>query len=151
MADLKSPNREPTPGTILPQKRLLEDDHQPAISSPLNPDFSKDKEDTPMVSTRAPRAKKDSFKKRESKGPIATSSRGTPAPKSAKGKRPIGSLHDQAATLTPTRWTLHMPKPSHYEAPRGPVLTPAEQINEEHGGNIVFNETSDQSVLGIVF
>jgi len=147
MTDLKSPNREPTPGSLLPQKRLLEEDHQPAISSPLNPDFSKQKEDTPMVAARAPRAKKESYKKRESKGPIEQSSRGTPAPKSSnapKGKKAQAALQEQAATLTPTRWTLHMPKPSHYEAPRGPIFTPAPQITEAHGGSIQFNNTSDQ-------
>ena len=40
-SEAASPQREPTPSAFpssLPQKRSLEDDHSPAVSSPLNPE-----------------------------------------------------------------------------------------------------------------
>src|ERR1700710_17192 len=92
-----SPKREATPSilppiTSIPQKRALEDDHQPAVSSPLNPDFkpSKPQDDAPLARERASRAKKESLKKRESKaGSLApdSSARATPDPKASDSKK----------------------------------------------------------------
>jgi hypothetical protein len=74
MSASASPQREatpsnPTPISTLPQKRALEDDYQPAVSSPLNPDFkpSKPQDEAALARERAPRAKKESLKKREPK------------------------------------------------------------------------------------
>ncbi|KAK0112166.1 hypothetical protein ONS96_001424 [Cadophora gregata f. sp. sojae] len=140
-----SPHREATPTTStpissIPQKRALEDDHQPAISSPLNPDFkSKLQDDAPLARERASRAKKESLKKRESKaGSLApdSSARATPDPKSAKSKK-------SEPDLAPIRYKLPPPKSTDFEAPRGPVFIPADTRTAPDGSEIQFNETTD--------
>ncbi|KAI9731103.1 MAG: hypothetical protein M1818_007961 [Claussenomyces sp. TS43310] len=122
-----SPRRELTPA--LPQKRVLEDDHQPAVSSPLNPSFK----DEPAA--RVARAKKESLKKREAKGGshAPESSRATPDPKSPRKEK---------TTLAPMRYKLPPPKLSDFEAPRSPVFTPHHTITTPDG-TIEFNETSE--------
>jgi COMPASS component BRE2 len=144
--DENSPKRESTP-TIpasmapLPQKRALEDDHQPAISSPLNPDF-KPKDDAPLARERASRAKKESLKKRESKGGSLapdTSARATPDPKSIPKKH----KRDDSAPA-PMRYKLPPPKSTDFEAPRGPIFVPSHTKQAPDGSEIQFNETTDQ-------
>lgn len=151
-------SREPTPSfpaTSIPQKRVLEDDHQPAISSPLNPDFkpkiedaplAKDvplAKDAPLAKERASRAKKESLKKRESKGgslaPDSTSARATPDPKTVSHKN-----KKRKEELAPTRYQLPPPRPSDFEVPRGPIFIPAHTKTLQDGTVIQFNETSDQ-------
>jgi COMPASS component BRE2 len=115
-----SPKPEPTPISApissIPQKRALEDDHQPTVSSPLNPDFKASKDDVPLARERASRAKKESLKKRESKGTDST--RATPDPKASTQK------HKKNGTvLAPIRYKLPPPKITDFEAPRGPVFT----------------------------
>jgi COMPASS component BRE2 len=144
-----SPKREATPSipnpiSSLPQKRALEDDHQPAISSPLNPDFKSSKaEDMALVRERAPRTKKESLKKRESKaGSLApdTSASATPDPKSNtshKHKR-------NPSAPAPMRYKLPPPKASDFEAPRGPIFVPWDTKTASDGTEIQFNETTDQ-------
>ncbi|KAF8857670.1 hypothetical protein BDZ45DRAFT_674568 [Acephala macrosclerotiorum] len=140
-----SPQREATPTTTLPvtvpQKRALEDDHQPAVSSPLNPDF-KSKDDAPLARERASRAKKESLKKRESKaGSLApdTSARATPDPKASTSK----SKKEDEPDLAPIRYKLPPPKSTDFEAPRGPVFIPAHIKSAPDGTKIQFNETTD--------
>lgn len=142
-------SREPTPSLAaiipsLPQKRVLEDDHQPAVSSPLNPDFKASKpDDAPISRERASRAKKESLKKRESKGgslaPDSSSARATPDPKSSpqKNKR-------KESGLAPTRYQLPPPKTSDFEVPRGPIFIPAHTKSLPEGKEVQFNETTDQ-------
>jgi len=139
-------SREPTPSfsaTSIPQKRVLEDDHQPAVSSPLNPDFKPKVEEAPLAKERASRAKKESLKKRESKGgslaPDTSSARATPDPRtvSHKKKKP-------KEELAPTRYQLPPPRPSDFEVPRGPIFIPAHTKTLPDGTVIQFNETSDQ-------
>ncbi|KAH7317574.1 hypothetical protein BKA65DRAFT_410546 [Rhexocercosporidium sp. MPI-PUGE-AT-0058] len=140
-----SPQREPTPTTStpissIPQKRALEDDHQPAVSSPLNPDFkSKPQDDAPLARERASRAKKESLKKRESKaGSLApdSSARATPDPKSAKSKK-------SEPDLAPIRYKLPPPRSTDFDVPRGPIFIPADTRTAPDGSEIQFNETTD--------
>lgn len=141
-----SPSPEATPPgsnpiSVLPQKRALEDDHQPAVSSPLNPDF-KSKDDAPLARERASRAKKESLKKRESKaGSIApdTSARATPDPKASTSKS-----KKNENDLAPIRYKLPPPKSTDFEAPRGPIFIPAHTKTTPDGTQIQFNETTDQ-------
>ncbi|RQM06623.1 hypothetical protein DH86_00001262, partial [Scytalidium sp. 3C] len=138
-----SPQRDTTP-TIpptpsIPQKRVLEDDHQPAVSSPLNPDFKAVKqEDAP----RAARTKKESLKKRESKGATLgpDSARATPDPRSSPQKP---SHSRKPSVLGPVRYKLPPPKPADFEPPRGPVFAPSFTKQAPDGSEIQFNETSD--------
>jgi COMPASS component BRE2 len=146
-ASTASPKRELTPTlaiSSIPQKRVLEDDHQPTISSPLNPDFKFSKaEDAALARERAPRAKKESLKKRESKaGSLApdTSARATPDPKSNTLHR--GEKGSDAPA--PMRYKLPPPRSSDFEAPRGPIFVPCETKTAPDGTKIQFNETSDQ-------
>ncbi|KAF4631558.1 hypothetical protein G7Y89_g6570 [Cudoniella acicularis] len=144
-----SPQREATPTfgapiSSIPQKRVLEDDHQPTISSPLNPDFkpAKSAEDAPLARERASRAKKESLKKRESKGgSLATdsSARATPDPKASSSQK--SKAKDNAPA--PIRYKLPPPKISDFEAPRGPIFVPAHTKTAPDGTVIQFNETTD--------
>ncbi|TWU78537.1 hypothetical protein ED733_002084 [Metarhizium rileyi] len=138
----ETPKREPTPPTSLgsiPQKRAFEDDHSPAVPSPLNPDASASElpphDDTWQPKSSKPgRAKKDSVKKREAKGGGRDSSPATPDHRSIKGQNNVDS--------PPLRYKLAPPKPSDFELPRGPVMTFHHQIDGA-GGGVEFFETSD--------
>ena len=150
-----SPKREPTPSSTpmasIPQKRALEEDHTPTVSSPLNPEAKppaatevkppkpQPTDDAPPATTRDKpvRAKKESLKKRESKGlgPEAASGRVTPDP---RGKEGLPS------TSSPLRYKLAPPKPSDFERPKGPVFTPHHQVMGLDGKPIQFYETSEQ-------
>jgi COMPASS component BRE2 len=130
------------PTSSIPQKRALEDDHLPTVSSPLNPDFKASKDDNPLARERTSRAKKESLKKRESKGgglhAPDTSNRTTPDPKASTPK------HKKSGNvLTPIRYKLPPPKITDFEAPRGPVFIPSHTKTAE-GFEIHFNETTDQ-------
>lgn len=125
VTEVPSPKRELTPAT----KRVLEDDHQPSVSSPLNPDYAKD---VPMARERASRAKKESLKKREStRGPTAGEGRNTPDPKSKKKKDKY---------LAPQRFKLPPPRPEDFEAPQGPIFTP----HHKSQNGLEYYELSDQ-------
>lgn len=145
-SDVGSPKREPTPTSIplssIPQKRALDEGHSPAIPSPLNPEvksLSDLPSDDAVQATRfkSSRAKKDTLKKRESKGANhgGDSARATPDPKS---KPPVQSEQ------SPLRYKLAPPKPSDFELPRGPVMTFHHEVSGPNGEAIEFFETSDQ-------
>ncbi|KAK9776647.1 putative Protein SSH4 [Seiridium cardinale] len=146
-----TPNPVPTPpannpASSLPQKRALEDDHVPAVSSPLNPNpdpklnKTQSHDDIPSMA-REKRTKKESLKKRESKGVTIAepgSSRATPEP--TKGK----SHKEQPPNETsPMRYKLAPPKPSDFEPARGPVFTHHHDVTAADGSNIGFHETSE--------
>jgi len=135
----------PNPVSSLPQKRTLEDDYQPAVSSPLNPDFkpSKPQDDAPLARERASRAKKESLKKRESKGGSLapdTSARATPDPKASTSNK----RNRRESIPAPIRYKLPPPKSTDFEAPRGPILIPSHTKTGPDGTEIQFNETTDQ-------
>lgn len=155
--DAESPKRESTPNptpigpasnpaSSLPQKRALEDDHVPAVSSPLNPNpepklaKTQSYDDIPALS-REKRTKKESLKKRESKGVTIAepgSSRATPEPKGRNNKE------SQPDESSPMRYKLAPPKPSDFEPARAPVFTHHHDVTVADGSNIEFHETSEQ-------
>jgi COMPASS component BRE2 len=151
------PKRQMTPipvpviPTSLPQKRALEDDHAPPISSPLNPNPNPNTDHkvaktqshddlTAMARDKPARAKKESLKKRESKAGTAAatggdSSRATPDPKT---KDPSPS------EFSPLRYKLAPPKLSDFDTARGPVFTYHHEVPVPDGSTIQFFETSEQ-------
>lgn len=150
-SETSSPQREPTPSVSgfpsgLPQKRALEDDHSPAVSSPLNPDVKPAQkvqvqapEDNQANMSREKRTKKDSLKKRESKGTGSgglDSSRATPDRKVHKDV--------PANELAPLRYKLAPPKLSDFEPSRGPVFASHHEIKDSEGRRIEFLETLEQ-------
>ncbi|KAI2611973.1 hypothetical protein GGR54DRAFT_616665 [Hypoxylon sp. NC1633] len=132
----------PTLPVSIPQKRPLEDDHAPPVSSPLNPnpDVKPNKSQShddqlAMVREKPSRNKKDTLKKRESKvGLAADSSRATPDPK-------VRELPPNEAS--PLRYKLAPPKPSDFETARGPVFTLHHEVPALNGSAIQFYETSE--------
>ncbi|CAG8951736.1 hypothetical protein HYFRA_00005537 [Hymenoscyphus fraxineus] len=132
------------PASSIPAKRVLEDDHQPAVSSPLNPDFkpAKPQDDAPLARERASRAKKESLKKRESKGGVfatESSARSTPDPKA-----PATKHKKKESALAPIRYKLAPPKAEDFEPPKGPIFVQAHKKIAPDGTEIQFNETAEQ-------
>ena len=111
----------PTPSTI-PQKRSLgleDEQHTPAIPSPLNPDSSGARSRRPPP--REQREKKESLKKREAKGVDGARS-ATPDSQGPgrKGKKPAQG----SSVLSPIRYKLPPPKTTDFEPPKAPIFTP---------------------------
>ncbi|KAI0110124.1 hypothetical protein F4814DRAFT_425878 [Daldinia grandis] len=145
--DVDLPKRQITPVPIpvlpsVPQKRPLEDDYAPPVSSPLNPnpDLKPNKPQShddvlAMAREKPARNKKETLKKRESKvGAGADSSRATPDPK-------IKELPPNESS--PLRYKLAPPRPSDFETARGPVFTPHHEVPAPDGSIIQFYETSE--------
>lgn len=131
-------SEETSQPSSIPQKRVLEDDHVPSVSSPLNPDFNKvPKDEAPAAKERAARAKKESFKKREAKGPAATEARDSPDPAGPAKQRKTSDV------LAPLRYKLAPPRLADFEPPQGPVFTPSHTIKGPDGAPIQFYEASD--------
>ncbi|TLD27113.1 hypothetical protein PspLS_04655 [Pyricularia sp. CBS 133598] len=156
-----SPRAGTPPASSLPQKRvLMEDDHAPAVRSPLNPDArsaparaqsqARDEQQPSGVAAREKRTKKESLKKRESKGVVggaggsatAESSRATPDPRQ-KDQSPVDP--NKAA---PARYPQLLPamRSSDFEAPRAPTFTSHHEVTGPDGETIEFGETTEQSV-----
>src|SRR2546421_1136684 len=120
-----SPKPEHVHAPTIPQKRTLDDEHTPTVSSPLNPDFPSSSktsrtQDKPG-SGRTTREKKESLKKREAKGSSSVAdSRRTPE-RSVGGKH--GSTEFSQSSLAPLRYKLPSPKITDFEAPGGPQMT----------------------------
>ncbi|KAK8060395.1 S.t1.c1 complex component ash2 [Apiospora saccharicola] len=143
----ETPSRASSPVvTSLPQKRALEDDHAPSVSSPLNPNpdlkltKNQSQDDIPSMGP-GKRTKKESLKKRESKGIAGgDSARATPDPKHKKEDSPQPQLGSESS---PLRYKLAPPKPSDFEAARGPVFTHHHAVPAPDGTPIDFYETSE--------
>ncbi|EFX06111.1 histone-lysine n-methyltransferase [Grosmannia clavigera kw1407] len=141
--------------STIPQKRALGDeDHTPAVRSPLNPDSRA----TPDVSVVAParekRTKKDSLKKRESKSSEA--SRATPEPRrkenssGAGGGGGSGSIHSSGAEVVdgstpsdglPVRVRLAVPlRPSDFDQPASPIFRSHHSAEVASGQEVEFFE-----------
>ncbi|CCC13276.1 hypothetical protein SMACR_07055 [Sordaria macrospora] len=149
-SDVGSPRREQTPSgaaTTIPQKRALEDDHSPAVPSPLNPENKA----APKVQIQAPeetqqaavlnrekRTKKDSFKKREAKAAAggSDSSRATPDPKQQHKEPSINEL-------LPARYKLAPPKLTDFEPARGPVFNSHHEVQGPEGETIEFFDATE--------
>ncbi|KXJ92267.1 hypothetical protein Micbo1qcDRAFT_233554 [Microdochium bolleyi] len=139
-----TPAVSPVPPSGIPQKRAFnEDDHAPPVSSPLNPNPSLETKpvrlqshDEPSTGREKPsRTKKETLKKRESKGGVAESARSTPAPKAGKSSPP--------SEAAPLRYKLAAPKPGDFEPARGPYLVHHHDVPAPDGSTIAFHETSE--------
>lgn len=120
MSDSSPVTANSTP--TVPQKRpfgLEDEQHVPAVSSPLNPDFANAR--TRKQPPREQREKKESLRKREAKG-IEGTRHNTPDTPS-QGKKAKKST-PAAIILSPIRYKLAPPKPTDFDPPRAPVLTP---------------------------
>ncbi|KAM5348315.1 hypothetical protein ACJ41O_008139 [Fusarium nematophilum] len=142
-----SPKREPTPTlplSSIPQKRALEEGrHSPVVPSPLNPEVKPSDSLAPEDAAQAARSKsartkKDTLKKRESKGSAlgGDSARATPDPKPKVKER-------KQSESSPLRYKLAPPKSADFDLPRGPVLTSHHEITTPNGEAVEFFETSD--------
>ena len=100
MAEIQQPPPITAP-PALPTTRI-EDEHLPAVSSPLNPD---------AATSRTRREKKASFKAR---GDDADSKGNT-----KKRKRSTEPTH-----ISPMRYKLPLPKAADYEPPKAPTFSP---------------------------
>ncbi|CAK7199753.1 transcription factor, contains a PHD finger motif [Sporothrix eucalyptigena] len=166
-----APAAPPNPPSSLPQKRALADeDHTPAVRSPLNPESrSTPKPTGPSedVAVREKRIKKDTLKKRESK---AADGRGTPEPKrketatgggssdvatasSVRGGGEGGSGNETASITAksavaakaseglPVRVRLAGPlRPSDFEPPASPINRSRHTVQLASGQEIEFFE-----------
>lgn len=95
-----------------------------------------------MAREKSSRAKKDSFKKRESKvGVSFENARPAPEPK------PKDVLPSESS---PLRYKLAPPKPSDFEPARGPVFVPHHTVPGLDGSPVDVFETSEQSVASQV-
>ncbi|KAL8758018.1 MAG: hypothetical protein Q9199_001802 [Rusavskia elegans] len=122
MATETSPRpRSATPSTI-PQKRpmnLDDEQHVPAVSSPLNPDAPTSR--ARKAPAREQREKKESLKKREAKGVDTTRSSTPDAQTNTKKSKKVEKPPD---VIRPVRYYTKPPSPSDFDAPRQPVFNP---------------------------
>lgn len=98
-------DQQQQPSVALPMRRPLDEDHAPAVSSPLNPDAAA--RARPRAPQREQREKKETVKKREA-------SASTPAPKAKKPARPTAE--------SPMRYAIPEPKATDYDPPKDGVL-----------------------------
>ncbi|KAL9591888.1 MAG: hypothetical protein Q9179_007274 [Wetmoreana sp. 5 TL-2023] len=122
MATETSPRpRSATPSTI-PQKRPLnldDEQHVPAVSSPLNPDAAASRARKPPA--REQREKKESLKKREAKGADATRSATPDTQTTTKRSKKVEKAPD---VVRPLRYYTKPPNPSDFDPPREPIFNP---------------------------
>ncbi|KAI0100993.1 hypothetical protein GGR51DRAFT_337384 [Nemania sp. FL0031] len=145
------------PMSSIPQKRVLEDDHAPPISSPLNPNpnpsSQQSYDDSATTARDKPaRTKKETLKKRESKGGMGGGGVGGSAGSGAGGN---GSTDSSRATpdrklkeripseTSPLRFKLAPPKPSDFDPARGPIFTHHHDVPAPDGSILQFFETSE--------
>jgi COMPASS component BRE2 len=119
-------SRGSTPSAVVPLRRPLEEDHAPAVSSPLNPnpDAAARSSRPARPPPREQREKRETLKKREA----SANARGnTPNPKSKQ---------NGVSTPSPMRFSIPEPKVSDYDPPKdgifvshepNPYHTPDEQ------------------------
>ena len=128
MADATPPSRAntPTPVTAPPLRRPLDEDHAPAVPSPLNPDGGA--RARPRAPPREQREKRETLKKREA---TASTRASTPAtPKAAASTTTAASRASQGghSADSPMRYAIPEPRPGDYEAPRDSLLLPREPV-----------------------
>jgi COMPASS component BRE2 len=115
MADQQTHSRSNTPTANPLLRRPLEEDHAPAISSPLNPNPDGAARARPRAPPREQREKRETLKKREASANTRAS---TPNPKQQKKER--------ASADSPMRYSIPEPKYSDYDAPKDGIFTPHE-------------------------
>ncbi|KAL9624347.1 MAG: hypothetical protein Q9204_007876 [Flavoplaca sp. TL-2023a] len=113
--------RSATPSAI-PQKRpmnLDDEQHIPAIPSPLNPDAPTTR--TRKAPAREQREKKESLKKREAKGVDTTRSSTPDTQTHTKKSKKVEKPPD---VVRPVRYYTKPPSQSDFDAPRPPIFNP---------------------------
>ncbi|KAI1172897.1 hypothetical protein F4777DRAFT_483719 [Nemania sp. FL0916] len=168
--DLPKRQVTPVPAPVIPQKRVLEDDHTPSISSPLNPNpnpnpnpnsnsnpSSQSHDDPAAMAREKPlRTKKESLKKRESKTGVggAAASPGAGGGSNNIGGGGVGGGTDSSRATpdprtkvrapnesSPLRFKLAPPKPSDFDPSRGPIFAHHHDVSAPDGSTIQFFET----------
>lgn len=128
--------RSATP-SVIPQKRALnleDEQHVPAVSSPLNPDAPTSR--TRKAPAREQREKKESLKKREAKGVDGARSATPDTQTTTKKSKKVEKAPD---VVRPLRYYTKPPNPTDFDPPRGPLFNPIlEKANRE------FNECFEQ-------
>lgn len=124
MAEASPVDRRSSTPNVIPQKRPLgleDEQHTPAVPSPLNPDVATARARRPPA-PREQREKKESLKKREAKGVDGLRS-GTPDSQGfgRKSKKPA----EGSSILSPLRYSIPAPQPADFDPPQAPILTPA--------------------------
>ncbi len=122
MAENVPSRRSSTPSTI-PQKRPLgldDEQHNPAVSSPLNPDFATSRARRPPA-PREQREKKESLKKREAKG-VEGARAGIPDSQASGRKTKKGTENNSVLSLI--RYKLPAPNLTDFDPPKPPILVP---------------------------
>lgn len=123
MASEGSPTSRSVTPSVVPQKRahgLDDEQHVPAVSSPLNPDYAAIRSRKPPP--REQREKKESLKKREAKGADSVRS-GTPDSQSHPTRK-TKKTQKSSNVLSPLRYPLPQPIKTDWETPRPPVFNP---------------------------
>lgn len=112
MAEPQPPSRSNTPGLAPPLRRPLDEDHAPAVSSPLNPNPS-DAPPRPRPGIppreRERREKRETLKKRE-----------------AAGHSRAKTLKKRAPADSPMRYSIPEPRAADYNPPKDGVFVPHE-------------------------
>ncbi|KAF2743386.1 hypothetical protein M011DRAFT_471337 [Sporormia fimetaria CBS 119925] len=112
MADSQPHSRPDTPVAELPLKRKLEEqDHAPAVSSPLNPNPDAGARTRPRAPPREQREKRETLKKREA---AQSHNRGS-TPNSKHKNEVVEADH-------PMRYSIPEPKPSDYDPPKDGIF-----------------------------
>ncbi|PSN65758.1 hypothetical protein BS50DRAFT_574287 [Corynespora cassiicola Philippines] len=111
MADSQNHSRANTPSIAPPIRRPLDEDHAPAVSSPLNPNPDSAARARPRAPPREQREKRETLKKREASGNTRAS---TPNPKVAK--------KDHHSVDSPMRYSIPEPKYTDYDPPRDGIF-----------------------------
>lgn len=109
MADSQANSRSNTPSIAPPLRRPLEEDHAPAISSPLNPNPDVAARARPRAPPREQREKRDTLKKRE-------------ASANARGSTPNPKTKKEQAIDSPIRFSIPEPKPADYDPPKDGIF-----------------------------
>ncbi|KAH8724103.1 hypothetical protein GQ44DRAFT_709158 [Phaeosphaeriaceae sp. PMI808] len=113
MAESQATSRSNTPALAPPLRRPLEEDHAPAVSSPLNPNPDPATRSRPKAPPREreQREKRETLKKREASANTRSS---TPNPKPAKKER--------LSADSPMRYSIPEPRASDYEPPKDGIF-----------------------------
>ena len=143
MADAPPLRRGSTPSAATPTNRALglnDEQHVPAISSPLNPAAATSRAKI-AVPIREQRDKKDSLKKREAKGTDTPQSARTDSQSHGrKSKKGAEKAPEKDVVLSPFKYpTIEPPRGSDFEPPNAPTLTPILERAKR-----VFYESSEQ-------
>jgi len=139
------PNRRSSTPSTIPQKRPLgldDEQHIPAVPSPLNPDFATSRARRPPA-PREQREKKESLKKREAKG-VEGARAGTPDSHASGRKTKKGIEKNNVLSLI--RYKLPAPNLTDFDPPKPPILVPVFTKVQRQ-----FYEASEQYVASHTF